>query len=141
MAEPRSIAYAGLPDSVAAIATVIGLPATLELVTRLAGCQVDLPVHRPAEALVKIIGPDLEARIRTAYAGQRSIYIPACARAAAMARNQAIHESVQAAERSMPTRQAVTLEAQRWRVSERHIWRILSRPQTTSLGPQYELPL
>lgn len=145
-AAPADVAL--FPESVVALAHVIGWPATLSLIEAYPGQTLDLPKAFGAlfwVQLESLIGSAATDRLLRTYA-PGALYIPACKGLASAERNRQICAEVKALERTMATRRAVTQTAAKWRYTERTIWRILVPGNTTTtVAPTvqmlYQLPL
>lgn len=126
LAPPREGAEL-LPDSIGALAAVIGWPAALRLAEVAAGLDLDI-AERDTPTMILIgrwLGEAARQRLAAAYGGQ-TFYVPFCADQARAERDRRLREQVQSLERTMTTREAVRRMAREWRMSERNIWRRLS---------------
>lgn len=124
-----------LPESIAGLAAVIGWPAALRLVERAAGRSLVIS-RAVTPMMIEIaawIGTEECRRLVAAYA-VGTLYVPTCRAAARAERNRRIRDAVRTLERTMTTRQAVTITAGEWRLTERWVWACLSykAPATNS---------
>lgn len=122
-----------LPESMAALASVIGWPATLAMVEAFAGRSLDIAVSETEmmHGIAAVIGDTAAAKLAAAYA-PAVLYVPACAELARAERNRRMRDEVRSLEQKMTTRRAVTRTAQLWRFTERTVWRCLAPSSTAT---------
>lgn len=132
-----------LPETIQQIAALIGLPRTLELVAALGGTTFPVPKNQRRlgqiryEALAEVIGVD-GADALTRHFGGEILSIPKCEAALRELRDRAVRAEFDAITREHPAVHAVMLLARKYRLTDRHIWRLLNRVDRETL-PQPRL--
>lgn len=118
---PGPLRLEDLPETAREIVEVIGLPKALRLVEELGGTSFPLPRGEweglRVQMLAEVVGEAATRRLIEHYAGT-PLYIPSCAAAMRAARDRAIQSEYLAGTPAY-------LLALKYRLSERHIWRIL----------------
>lgn len=123
-----------LPPTVQRLAEVVGLPATLKLVAELGGTSwffaqgVGRNGQARVAALAEIVGEEAAEKLAR-YAHEReTLYIPKCDAALIAVRDAQIHQQFEQAAREGVSANTVVAElARTYKLSDRHIWRILKR--------------
>lgn len=124
----RAIRQAGdeLPPLAAEMIEVMGDQATMQLVNEMGGlylCVPAWPLKRPSaryQRLEEIVGPEAAQRFADRW-GNREIQVPKCAKALRLVRDRAIA-------RAYDDKVPVPEIARRHNLTERHIWKVLKRP-------------
>ncbi|KUY80122.1 MULTISPECIES: Mor transcription activator family protein [unclassified Burkholderia] len=134
-----------LPDVVKTMIKLIGWPATIRLIEQLGGTNFPIAMRRSRrgeiryEALAEIVGTDA-ADLLTTHFGGDVLCVPLCKVAIRELQHRSIRAEFDALTREHPANHAATQLARRHRMTERHIWRILKRSDTSeSASPQAEL--
>lgn len=123
----RSLDISLLPAAVQAIARLIGLPATLQLVENFGG----LPCAHGQQMLADLarrIGPEA-AQILARHYAVTPLYVPNCKPVLLRARDAALlKDRQQLAREGLTERRIVQCLALRYHITERHIWTIFKKP-------------
>ncbi|RQZ25116.1 DNA transposition protein [Burkholderia sp. Bp9017] len=134
-----------LPDVVKTIVKLIGFSAAMRLVNQLGGTTFPVSMRRSRlgeiryEALAEIVGDDAANRL-TAHFGGDVLYIPRCATALRETMYRNIRAEFDTLTREQTAIHAVTQLALRYKMADRHIWRILKRADAGARSvPQAEL--
>ncbi|AOJ10581.1 Mor transcription activator family protein [Burkholderia mayonis] len=134
-----------LPDVVKTIVTLVGLPAAMRLVEQLGGTTFPIAMRRSRlgeiryEALAEIVGVDAADQL-TAHFGGDVLYIPRCAKALRELMYRSIRAEFDTLTHDHTAIHAVTQLALRYRLADRHVWRILKRADASERAvPQAEL--
>lgn len=123
------------------ICDVIGIDATLRLVSECGGTTFRLPAVRldgndDFERLAEIVGRPEAHRICNAYANKKCLYVPRLDSAFRHAQFHEIKIRFRELRNSVGAKSAVSTICEELRISERSIWRIISRPDSQS-GAQH----
>lgn len=134
-----------LPDVVKTIVKLIGLPTTVRLVEQLGGTTFPVALRRSRlgeiryEALAEIVGPEAADQL-TGHFGGDVLYIPRCVKAIRELMYRSIRSEFDMLTREHTANHAVTRLALRYRMADRHVWRILKRADASECNvPQAEL--
>lgn len=130
----RSLDISLLPAAVQAIARLIGLPATLQLVENFGGLTLRLPVgarevgQQMLADLSRRIGPEA-AQILARHYAVTPLYVPNCKPVLLRARDAALlKDRQQLARQGLTERRIVQCLALRYHITERHVWSIFKKP-------------
>ncbi len=129
-----------LPDVVHTIVKLVGLPAAMRLVDQLGGTTFPIAMRRSRlgeiryEALAEIVGSEA-ADLLTAHFGGEVLYIPRCAKALRELMYRSIRAEFDSLTRDQTAIHAVTQLALRYRLADRHVWRILKRSDVSGRAP------
>lgn len=130
----RSLDISLLPAAVQAIARLIGLPATLQLVENFGGLTLRLPVgareagQQMLADLSRRIGPEA-AQILARHYAVTPLYVPNCKPVLLRARDAALLKDRQhLARQGLTERRIVQCLALRYHITERHVWTIFKKP-------------
>jgi Mor family transcriptional regulator len=121
-----------LPDSVQQIAALIGLAYTLKLVEAFGGTTFPVSKNRRRmgqiryEALAEVVGVDA-ADLLTHHYGGDVLAIPKCAQALRELRDRQLRADFDLLTRDAGAVPTVTQLARRYRLTERHVWRLLNQ--------------
>ncbi|MFC0695044.1 Mor transcription activator family protein [Paraburkholderia humisilvae] len=119
---------------------LIGLPASVRLVEQLGGTTFPVALRKSRlgeiryEALSEVVGSDAADAI-TIHFGGDSLYIPRCATALRELMHREIRRNFDVMTREHSAIHTVTHLAVRYRMSDRHIWRILKRSDVNAQSP------
>jgi hypothetical protein len=129
-----------LPDVVQVLIRLIGLPAVVRLVEQLGGTTFPVALRKSRlgeiryEALSEVVGSDAADAI-TKHFGGDSLYIPRCVTALRELMHRKIRDEFDVMTREHSALHAVAKLAVRYRLSDRHIWRVLKRPDMNAQPP------
>lgn len=134
-----------LPRNARDILERLGPVFTLRLVRALGGTTIPVPMRATATGDVRyrklrdMIGDDAASALCREYAGT-NLYVPACRQAIADKRDALLIRDRDAmAQTGLSERDIVTGLALKYRLSDRHVWRILHRtPVQSALFPATE---
>jgi Mor family transcriptional regulator len=121
-----------LPEAIQVLIRLIGLPASVRLVERLGGTTFPVALRKSRlgeiryEVLSEVVGCEAADAI-TKHFGGESLYIPRCVTALRELMHRAIRAEFDRMTREHSAIHVVTHLAVRYRVSDRHVWRILKR--------------
>lgn len=123
-----------VPSMVRDMADRLGWPATMELVKKLGGTTVTIPMRATSAGqvrysrLVSFLGRELASALCSAYPAT-DLYIPNCKRAVTDERDAALNrDRDELAKQNVSEREIVATLALRYKLSDRHVWRILKKP-------------
>lgn len=122
-----------LPETALNISRIIGLPATVRLISEFGGTEIRIPgagskkTSIPYQELVDAIGDDALIGLINAYAGDE-IYIPICTKTRLILRNMGIIRDYNALIANLSSRQAVRKLATQYFLSSRQVENIVNRP-------------
>ena len=128
-----------LPESFIALITVVGAEAAFTLLKHYAGTTIPVGRNRTRAgrllhaALTEVLDEECATRLEEAYAGQRKLWIPKCDDALRELRDRFIRHQfdVLTTQNRMTATCAVNNLAAAHRLSDRHIWALLKRPDST----------
>ncbi|WP_175992329.1 Mor transcription activator family protein [Burkholderia vietnamiensis] len=133
-----------LPEAIQTLIRVIGLSACVRLVEQLGGTTFPVALRKSRlgeiryEALSEVVGSDAADAITKHYGGE-SLYIPRCVTALRELMHREIRAEFDSMTREHSAIHAVTRLAVRYRMSDRHVWRVLKRPDMTAqLQPEQD---
>lgn len=122
-----------LPRMVRDIADRLGLPAALELVEKLGGVTLPIPMRQSLRGetrycfLVDKLGAELAGALCREYGGT-DLYVPNCRQTLIDERNAALNrDRDELAKKGVSERKIVATLALQYRISDRNVWRILKR--------------
>jgi len=121
-----------LPDSVQQIAVLIGLAHTLKLIEAFGGTTFPVSKNRRRmgqiryEALAEVVGVDAADTLTHHYGGDM-LAIPKCAQALRELRDRRLRADFDLLTCNGGAVPAVTQLARRYRLTERHVWRLLNQ--------------
>jgi hypothetical protein len=121
-----------LPEAIQTLIRLIGLSASVRLVEQLGGTTFPIALRKSRlgeiryEALSEVVGPDAADAI-TKHFGGDSLYIPRCAAALRELMHRQIRSDFDGMTREHSAIHAVNQLALRYRMSDRHVWRLLKR--------------
>ncbi|PVX80034.1 Mor transcription activator family protein [Paraburkholderia unamae] len=121
-----------LPDVVQVLVRLIGLPAAVRLVEQLGGTTFPVALRKSRlgeiryEALSEIVGGEAADAI-TQHFGGDMLYIPKCEAAARELLYREIRADFDGITREHSALHAVAELAKKYRLSDRHVWRILKK--------------
>ncbi|MDR5803422.1 Mor transcription activator family protein [Caballeronia sp. LZ001] len=121
-----------LPDAVKTIIGLIGLPSTVRLVEALGGTTFPVAMRKTRlgevryEMLAAIVGAQAADRLTACFGGS-PLYIPNCTQALRELTHRKIRADFDALTQHTSAIQAATQLAREYRMSDRHVWRILKR--------------
>lgn len=125
--------FTRLPRMVRDIAERLGLPAALELVEKLGGVTVPIPVRQSLRGesryrfLMDRLGTELAGALCREYGGT-DLYVPNCRQTLIDERNAALNRNRdELAKKGVSERELVAILALKYKVSDRNVWRILKR--------------
>lgn len=128
-----------LPEAIQTMIRIIGLPSAVRLVEQLGGTTFPVALRKSRlgemryEMLAEFIGPSA-ADAMTEHFGGESLYIPRCAAAMRELAHREIRREfdVKTKGGEASAIQIVAMLALRYQMSDRHIWRVLKRPDTVA---------
>ncbi|HZZ04619.1 Mor transcription activator family protein [Paraburkholderia sp.] len=129
-----------LPEAVQALITLIGLPAVVRLVEQLGGTTFPVALRKSRlgeiryEALSEVVGSDAADAI-TKHFGGEALYIPRCVAALREVMHRHIRRDFDSMTREHSAIHVVNQLALRYRMSDRHVWRVLKRPDMQAQPP------
>lgn len=129
-----------LPEAIQTLIRLIGLSASVRLVEQLGGTTFPVALRKSRlgeiryEALSEVVGSDAADAITKHYGGD-SLYIPRCVTALRELMHREIRAEFDAMTREHSAIHAVTQLAVRYRMSDRHVWRILKRADMNAQPP------
>jgi len=129
-----------LPEAIQTLIRLIGLSASVRLVEQLGGTTFPVALRKSRlgeiryEALSEVVGSDAADAITKHYGGD-SLYIPRCVTALRELMHREIRADFDAMTREHSAIHAVTQLAVRYRMSDRHVWRILKRADMNAQPP------
>lgn len=121
-----------LPDAIRVIVQIIGLPTTVKLVNSLGGTTFPVALRKSRmgearyELLAEIIGADA-ADLITRHFGGDTLYIPLCRAALRELLYREIRADFDTLTREHSALFAVARLAVKYKMSDRHIWRLLKK--------------
>lgn len=129
-----------LPDVVQVLVQLIGLPASVRLVEQLGGTTFPVALRKSRlgeiryEALSEVVGSDAADAI-TKHFGGDCLYIPRCVAALREQMHREIRSEFDVMTRDHSALHVVAQLAIRYRLSDRHVWRVLKRPDMNAQPP------
>lgn len=129
-----------LPDAIQVLIRLIGLPAAVRLVEQLGGTTFPVALRKSRlgeiryEALSEVVGSEAADAITKHYGGD-CLYIPRCVAALRELMHREIRAEFDAMTHEHSAIHAVTRLAVQYRMSDRHVWRILKRPDANAQSP------
>ena len=129
-----------LPASAQTLAELIGLPATLKLVSELGGRTWSCgkgprtPRENAPDSLAQLIGPHEAELLARHFAGDADVHIPLCKVALRELRDREIRAEFDSLTigQQRSARQAVAELAGRYGIASRHVWRLLKQTDKTA---------
>lgn len=138
------LVFEALPASLRDMADRLGLPVVSYLVEKMGGTTIPVPLRATATGearyrrLCEIIGKDIASALCREYGGV-SLYVPNCRAAIMDARDaEMIAARDKLAKQGVNEREIVEKLARHYKLSDRHVWRILKRiPCQTASAPLF----
>lgn len=129
-----------LPEAVQVLVRLVGLAATVRLVEQLGGTTFPVSLRKSRlgeiryEALSEVVGGEAADAI-TKHFGGDSLYIPRCVTALRELMHRSIRRDFDAMTKEHSAIHAVTQLAVRYRMSDRHVWRVLKQADIDAQAP------
>lgn len=129
-----------LPEAIQVMIRLIGLPASVKLVEQLGGTTFPVSLRKSRlgeiryEALSEVVGSDAADAI-TKHFGGDSLYIPRCVTALREIMHRSIRRDFDEMTKEHSAIHSVTQLAVRYRMSDRHVWRVLKKPDLKAHSP------
>lgn len=126
-----------LPEAVQHLVALIGIAAVVRLVEQMGGTTFPVALRRSRlgeiryEQLSEVVGPDAADQI-TKHFGGENLYIPRCVDAVREARDRKLRDDFDAITKQHSAITAVAQLAIRYKMSDRHVWRVLKQPNVIS---------
>jgi len=121
------------PDSARELIAHLGLQAALQLCQQFGGAVLDVPLAANSvgkdarDKLADAIGMDAANKMVAIYGGER-LYVPLLKAALVKTRNRSIQRDFDRLCREKSANDAVAQLARCYRLSDRHVWRVLKQP-------------
>jgi Mor family transcriptional regulator len=129
-----------LPEAIQTMVRLIGLPSSVKLVEQLGGTTFPVSLRKSRmgeiryEALSEVVGTDAADAI-TKHFGGDCLYIPRCVTALREIMHRSIRRDFDQMTHEHSAIHAVAQLAVRYRMSDRHIWRVLKQSDVNAQSP------
>lgn len=135
-----------LPATAQALIRLIGIVATLRLVEDMGGRQFPVSKNKRRlgiirfEALAEVIGRDA-AFVLTRHYGGDVLSVPTCAAALRELRDRELRADFDRITIEHPANHAVSVLQRKYKITERHVWRLLKRNDKQGPGDGQQMAL